>query len=558
MDIENYFISNAWEGTEKMSSICEFLNSQVKQYIDTSRPLLDGEINTYYSLIKDKQLPLNMSEANEVLKEFSKFFQRSIIWQHPGAMINITPPANLVGIAAAFYTALFNPNFAQDESSGYLMSTELIVSKYLSELVDWNWEKSLGIFTFGGKGTNLYAVKIGLLKAVTDIIQNGIGSERVVVISSEKAHPCHSEVCDWLGLGKKACLHVPVVPNGQVDVKEMEKSICENIEMGNKIACIILNGGTTNEIIVDPIKDVVEMRDRLVNKYNLNYIPHIHVDAVIGWAWLFFKFYDFERNPMQMSKPELIKIKSMVDKVKQITYADSYGADFHKTGFCPYISSIFMVRDSKYLRALGNKKDKDIKSMNFGEYSPFEYSLELTRSSIGPVSAYVTLETFGVSGFQKLIYNIFSNGEYIRNVLQKTTEFDVINLDTEGFATLFVAIPPKMNARYDDIVKFSSDELDKFVEYNQQFYLYILKALEEHVINFKITFSKSYTPYGSNRVTGALKIYQMSPIALKDDLKIYLQQMITLKNRFDKLEISLSDCIDRPQDFVYRNDDRSN
>ena len=195
----------------------------------------------------------------------------------------------------------------------------------------------------------------------------------------------------------------------------------EHLDKNDKVACIILNGGTTNEIIIDPIKEVVDLRDRLVKEYNLSYVPHVHVDSVIGWAWLLFKYYDFEKNEFGMNDRELDKICSMQRKISEIKYADSFGADFHKTGFCPYISSIIMAKDFNDVMGLGNKTDKGVENMKFGEYSPFEYTLELTRSSIGPVSAYAAFEALGVKGFQKALYNVFSNSEYIRSCLLYTS-----------------------------------------------------------------------------------------------------------------------------------------
>lgn len=49
-----------------------------------------------------------------------------------------------------------------------------------------------------------------------------------------------------------------------------------------------------------------------------------------------------------------------------------------------------------------------------------------------------------------------------------------------------------------------------------------------------VTFSKSYKPFGSKNKTGALKIYQMSPTASKNDIKKYIQQLILLKIKFDE------------------------
>ena len=40
------------------------------------------------------------------------------------------------------------------------------------------------------------------------------------------------------------------------------------------------------------------VRERLVREYQLDYTPHIHADAVIGWAWCVFNDYDFAANPL--------------------------------------------------------------------------------------------------------------------------------------------------------------------------------------------------------------------------------------------------------------------
>ena len=419
-------------------------------------------------------------------------------------------------------------------------------------MVGWNVSKARGIFTFGGKGTNLYAIKIGIKKAIPNVIEDGINSEKIVVFSNEKGHPCHKEVCDWLGLGKKSCKRLPVDKNGQLDVETLEKELRMCLKEKKKIGGIILNGGTTNEIIIDPIKKVVDLRDKLVKEYNLDYIPHIHVDAVIGWAWLFFKYYNFEKNSLNMNREELKKIYSMKEKISQIKYADSFGADFHKTGFCPYISSIFMAKNFNDITGLGNKTDKGIDNIRFGEYSPFEYTLELTRSSIGPVSAYVAFETFGIEGFQKLIYNIFSNSEFIRYYLNSKTNFEVINMETEGIATLFIITPSGDNNNYVSYVSGDSRKLSDLLDYNYKFYLYCLKMLEEKKVHFKITFSKSYKPYGAKNPTGALKIYPTSPVVTKEEIKKCLDEIIETKKQYDRSNLKLEEDREIPVDYVYR------
>ena len=40
---------------------------------------------------------------------------------------------------------------------------------------------------------------------------------------------------------------------------------------------------------VDPIKEVVKLRDKLVGQLGMNYKPHVHVDSVVGFPWIFLK-----------------------------------------------------------------------------------------------------------------------------------------------------------------------------------------------------------------------------------------------------------------------------
>ena len=150
MNLEKYFSRNKAKGTKQILETFSELDAKVNDYINSEeRPILDGDIDFYKKMINDKHLPKGINNVSNVLDEFSKMFKRSVLWENPGALINITPPANIVSIVTSFYASMYNPNFAQDESSGYLMTTELLVSKYLSEILGWNSSKARGIFTFG-------------------------------------------------------------------------------------------------------------------------------------------------------------------------------------------------------------------------------------------------------------------------------------------------------------------------------------------------------------------------------------------------------------------------
>ena len=100
----------------------------------------------------------------------------------------------------------------------------------------------------------------------------------------------------------------------------------------------------------------------------------------MGWAGLFFNDYDFKSNPLKFSDKTLKAIKIWNKKISKIKWADSIGIDFHKTGFCPYVSSLFLVKDRGKFFGLGPKKITDFDKLEHGKYAAFENSIEMSRS----------------------------------------------------------------------------------------------------------------------------------------------------------------------------------
>lgn len=541
----DYFMKDDFSNREQFVEMSRFLMDALASRIDSRRPTIPSNCSDYAAFLDNDRIPEMGRDWRPVFEEFLEMFQHAVIWQSPGAMINITPPANIPALIASFCTALFNPNFGTDESSGFLMATELSVIRKLASLVKWNVDLAGGIFTFGGKGTILYALKTGLRKACPEIDHEGITPGKCVIFTNDKAHPCHTEIASWLGLGTNQVIRLKTTEKGTVDVQDFETQLRAQLFSGKKIGCIFLNGGTTNEGFIDPIEKIVSIRNRCAEEYGLTYLPHIHVDAVIGWVWLFFSKYDFKQNPLNCSSRELQILRDNARYISQIEQADSFGADFHKTGFCPYISSVFLVRDRD---CLFRKRSFNPKTQKYGEFAPFEDSLELTRSSLGPVSAYITLELFGIDGFQKMIYRLFHSGEVIRHTISQTSGFELIHTDAKGFSVMFLAIPPDFSPKKE----WTEEDFRRLAQYNQKFYLYVEQAYWDRRIHSKITFSKSFKPYGSNQSIGALKMFPMSPIVFDDQLLAYTRELLALKPEFDRHSSSITDTLDRPEDLVWR------
>lgn len=541
--------------TNLFIELIQKINQYVLPYIDYEKPYTKGNFNfEYFDYLKDKKLNVKPQSENKVFEEIAFLFQNIPNWGNPGTMLNIIPPINIASLAVSSYASLFNPNFSQDRYAGLLLTTELEVVKYISDLVEWEWKQSHGLFTFGGKGTNLYSTKIALNRAYPQGKKEGYGKNDFFIVTSKKGHPCHKEVADWLGIGSDSCIGINCNEKGEMLLTEAEDIICSYIEQGKIFLGFNLTGGSTVEFEIDPIKEVSLLRDKIKAKYNLKYSPLIHIDSVIVWVWLFFKCYDFEKNSLNIENEILNKIGFLTHRISQLKYADSFGIDFHKSGFCPAISSLFIVKDRADIYNLGQSKTLEIEDLRFGNFSPFESSLELSRSSSGAISALVALKTFGIEGFQKAIIQLMSCSEFFRNELQKIDFVEVLNNYSNGFATLLIFKPQEYkNLKLEDILKLPQKDTDIIKDYNLSYALYVEGLNNQHKISFTLTASDVFNVNNTNVCLGTQKAFPMSLFATKEKVKQIIDEMVETKKKFDEEGcIILKKITNAPVDMVYR------
>lgn len=527
MNIKEYFGSYKKSNVSYLLKLIKKYEKHVKKYTNYGKPFFKGDDKfNYYEYLNSCELNEDSMKVDEVFKYISPLYQCVPNWVNPGTMINVIPPVNLLSLAGSCFTNLFNPNYAEDNYSGRLLTAELEVVKYISELLQWNWKESHGIFTFGGKGTNLYATKIALNVALPDNIKKGINSNNIFMITSERAHPCHYEVCNWLGIGVDNCIEAPCDDNGCIKMDLLEKIICKKIEQGKIFLGFNVNGCSTVEFTVDPVKKIYELNKKIIKEYKLDYQPIIHVDAVIGWVWLFFREYDFIKNPLSFPQKSLNKIKDLCLKVSDFKYADSVGIDFHKTGFCPYVSSVFIIKDKNKYFTLNPDKNISLDELSWGNFAPFQSSLELTRASTGAISALLCLKSLGVNGFRQIIGDIFSTTDYFRKELLKNDRVEIINYDTEGLATLFIIKPSKYKSlNLMEILNLNQKEIKYIKDYNVKYGKFVKDLSRKGEISFTYTSSRSYTVGNTNISLGAIKAYPLSVFFDKKSIKRIVKEI---------------------------------
>ncbi|WP_280253494.1 pyridoxal phosphate-dependent decarboxylase family protein [Nocardia abscessus] len=522
------------------------LEDLVSRYADPADPRMRREdLRSFGQMLEYESLPHESSAPETVLAELAPYFQGMLRWNHPGTMINVTPPPTLPSVAAAAYTSALNPNGAQDMSSGLLLGTELAVVKMLSQLAGIDVDRSGGVFTFGGKSTNMHAIKHGIQRAQPQARREGITTP-VRVVSSTQGHPCHEEACGWLGIGESSCLRVPTRADGVMDLHALEDTIRRSARAGEQIVTIFANGGTTIQMLVDPIGEIVALRDRLIEDLSLDYVPRVHVDSVVGWVWLFFRDYDFQTNPLGFPSATLARIRTQAARIAEIHLADSFGVDFHKTGFASYASSIYMVADRTEIYQQGGITDADhpiggggrkglpYQDLRFGHHSPFQYTLELSRSMTGPVQAYVNLKMLGVTGYQRLIGGLLVSSQRFADELTALSRFEVLSdADCQGFAVLFVAKPATDTPSLFDHT-WTRAGLESMARYNYRFYRYLFEQQALGRCPIACDYSSGYHKLVGGAKIGVHKSYPMSPFYDEKTAIAFAHTLGELLDEFDR------------------------
>lgn len=412
-------------------------------------------------------------------------------------------------------------------------------------MVGFDYKYADGFSCFGGKATLSYAIKEGMNKCNRNVIKKGIKDD-YVVITAKSCHYTIESACNYLGLGHDACIRVRCDKEENIIVSELKKEIEDAVKNDKKIACIILSGGGTLDINTDSIEEICKLRDSIVKKYNLNYIPHIHVDTVIGWLWFFYKNYDFAKNSLEIEKNVLAKIKNTTNRLRATELADSFSADFHKTGFCPYISSFYVSKSAESLQSLNREAYTKMENPKYGDYQIYQASIENSRSGAGILSAWTVMNRFGILGFQKYLAYMLTTSMYMRKKIEEIygDHFEVLNNFASGQCIMLRPKFAEIDIPFYELLNESQDKKKIYNDYCSDFYKYISFNL------CRLENSKSYPLIGvlSNyrkRTLGsdlsALRILPTSAYLNKKKCDILLKLIINTKLNFEKIRNSEMD-----------------
>ena len=466
-----------------------------------------------YQAARRRRVERTGLSLEEVSSELVSYLDGLNIWGHPRTQINICPPPTVASLVAQVVAGLASPNLVWDEVSQRFAVAEVEVAAMVSELVGYDPQASAGIFTFGGMGCTLYASRIGLEKALPGSLKEGIRQDAAILASSS-GHYCKLTVAGWLGLGHKNVYSIPTDGRNQILLDQLEQKAREILSGGGRIACLIATVGSTDSFALDDLEGILDLRDRLVAEFSLDYRPHVHADAVIGWAWSVFRGYPWEDNPLGFRPRTIRALAATVERLTGLERADSIGIDFHKTGFTPYVSSMLLVKNSDDLRRLGRSYEEMPYLFQTGEYHPGLFTLETSRSGGGILAALANLLLFGRTGLQSLLGHLVEKAQVLRELLEARPYLTIVNRENFGPVTLFRAYPAGVDTFRVHERELSdrdfADQLRAYNDYNRQLSSFLHhEAMSGRGVLLGQSDCYRMTPFGQAVV--ALKSYIISP-----------------------------------------------
>ncbi len=479
-------------------------------------PLLGGAVKLDYEAQRSARIAERPSSIDAVTSELVKTLEGMLISGHPGVQMNVVPPPSIASIIGALLPSIYNPNLVSDDTSQKVALAEHRVAAMAAALVGYDPALSRGVFTFGGTGTTLYGVRIGIEKALPGTRKRGIDKGGAIIFASELSHFCRLSVASWLGLGEDNVVEIPTGIDNDIKIDHLEKEMRTALKDGRRIAAIIATMGTTDAFGLDDLGAIVALRDRLVEEFRLDYRPHVHADAVIGWAWSVFNDYDFEENPLGFRPRTVRALNGACRRIRELSRADSVGIDFHKTGFAPYISSLFLLKDGSDFDRIARTRDRMPYLFQTGSYHPGTFTLETTRSGTGVMAALANLLLLGKDGLRSLLGHMVEIAEVLRENLDAHAATTVMNSGNVGTVTLFRAYPDGIDTwTVKDRERADPGYREKLMahnEYNRKLHAFLHEeAMAGRGVLISMTDCYRTTDYGEPIV--ALKSFILSPFA---------------------------------------------
>ena len=242
------------------------------------------------------------------------------------------------------------------------------------------------------------------------------------------------------------------------------------------------------------------------------------MDAVISWVFLAFGQTPPDSWSERCSAAVADKISYVLSNFQGIEHADSFAADFHKTGFCPYAAGVFVVKSTEFLAGLPVDGNAPKETLCWGESEINRQTMENSRSSMGIAAIWISLRRLGLSGLREYVLYQMEVCEEIKTKLRSSysDHFEVLSSPSCGWE---IIVKPHFGSKipWEELQQSSQEIQDEYAQTCQRFlhHLWFGDISEEKPAFPFIGFVKKYSRKGDEEK--ALPAFLIHPSSLHYD-----------------------------------------
>jgi glutamate/tyrosine decarboxylase-like PLP-dependent enzyme len=285
-----------------------------------------------------------------------------------------------------------------------------------------------------------------------------------VVIVPATAHYSWERAMRVLGFGSASLIKVPLTQAMRMDEVELER-LLGNLQSQNiPVLAVIGVLGTTEFGTIDPIDEIVKIRERCVKK-GLNYF--IHIDAAWGgYLTSIFRAPDGSLTPREdiANKLSYFPTERVYNAFVALKDTDSITIDPHKLGYLPFGTGGFIVRNQQIVKLLSASADYVFKQSDEPDFSQIgQYIIEGSKPGANAAAAYVAHAVLPLDNenFGRIIRQTVRSAEYFYDQLND------LKIKLLGKVHLTVPIQPDTNLvtiALNPYGNLSLDVMNKFVQ----------------------------------------------------------------------------------------------
>ena len=305
---------------------------------------------------------------------------------------------NSKSVIGDLLAVILNNSMATYKISGPMVEVEKEIIRKVANLISYP-ENFGGTLPTGGSMSNFMALIIARDKKNPECKKSGNNS-KLICYSSDNSHYSMSKNVSFSGIGRNNVRYIKTNKKGEMISYELENQVKKDIQNGLIPFFVNATLGTTVMGAIDPLMGISE----ICKKHEIWF----HVDGAYSGSTIFSEKYKF-----------------LVDGVEN---SDSFCFNPHKTLGTPLSTSIFIVRDKKYLYdSFSNEADylyqTDDKNYNLGQTS-----FECGRRN-NALKFWTMWKSFGTNGIAKMVDHNYFLSQIAREYILENPDYKMYSFD---------------------------------------------------------------------------------------------------------------------------------